>query len=142
MSTPDLAAFAHHLTLHFPIVLTLTLGALGEWSRRQDGDPARGFVRAAGWVAVALATVAVISGTIAASDQPSPTVDHHRWLGWLTWAAMLCAASAYEASFRPATDHHPDWRVVGVGLWWTAALACVGAGHWGGLSIHERVIPW
>lgn len=135
--------FIHHLSLHFPIVLSLVLLGVGGWSLKHDTPELRAVVRVIGWIAVALTTVAVVSGILAApgwfGGEGSQRLSHHRYLGLTTWVCALLAALAYERGQR--LDER-DWRALGVGLWCVVAFGAIGTGHWGGSEEHSEVVPW
>lgn len=135
--------FLHHITLHFPIVLTLVVAGVGLWSLRDEIPQFQLFIRGVGWMCFAMTTVTVISGIIAApgwfGGEGTAELSHHRNLGLTAWIVMGVAAFSYEKGIREA---HTDWRKFGVGVWCVAAFAVVGAGHWGGTELHKDKLPW
>ena len=56
------AEFIHHLTLHFPIVLSLVLAAIGLYSMKSDTDQIRVILPLGGWGSLLFTRVAGGSG--------------------------------------------------------------------------------
>jgi hypothetical protein len=137
------AEFLHHLTLHFPIVLSMVVASVGLWSLRDDAPQLRAFVRWAGWICLAFTTVTVAAGVIAApgllGGEGPDALSHHRNLGVTTWVVTAIAAAGYEFGMRRGID---DWRKFGVGVWCVVVLGVIGTGHWGGTELHEDKLPW
>lgn len=135
--------FLHHLSLHFPIALSLVLAGVGLWTLRTDTHELQVVMRVIGWLALALTTVAVISGILAApgwfGGEGSERLSHHRNLGLTTWVAALIATLGYEAGYRRDST---DWRRFAVGVWCVVAFGAIGTGHWGGSEEHTDVVPW
>jgi hypothetical protein len=135
--------FIHHLSLHFPIVLTLVLAGVGVWSLRSETDELRTLIRSLGWIALAMTTVAVVSGILAApgwfGGEGSDRLGHHRNLALTTWVVVLIATLGYDYGVR---KDHSDWRKFAVGIWCVAAFGVIGTGHWGGSEEHTDVVPW
>lgn len=135
--------FLHHITLHFPIVLSLVLAAMGVWSLRDDIPQFRRLMRWAGWACFAITTVTVVSGIIAApgwfGGDGTQRLANHRNLGVTTWVVMGIAAFSYEWGLRQKID---DWRKFAIGVWCVAAFAAMGTGHWGGTELHKDRLPW
>lgn len=137
------SSFLHHLTLHFPIVLSMVLAVVGLWSLRADSAQFRQMMRVGGWICFALTTVAAISGIAAApgwfGGDGSAGLAHHRSLGVTAWALIAIAAFSYEWGVQKGEG---DWRKFAVGVWCLAVFAVVGAGHWGGTERHPEELPW
>jgi hypothetical protein len=135
--------FLHHITLHFPIVLTLVIAGVGLWSLRDDIPQFQRFVRWVGWACFALTTLTVASGIIAApgwfGGDGTPELSHHRWLGLTAWITMGLATVSYEWGVRESSD---DWRKFAIGVWCVTAFAVIGTGHWGGTELHDDKLPW
>lgn len=136
-------SFIHHLSLHFPIVLTIALALVGLWSLREDSAALRRLMRVGGWVCFAMTTLAAVSGIVSApgwfGGAGSQALSHHRSLGVTAWAVIALAAGSYEWGMRKGIA---DWRNFAVGLWCVATFAVIGAGHWGGSERHPEEIPW
>ena len=135
--------FVHHLTLHFPIVMTMALAALGAWTMREESPATRSFLRWAGWATLALTTAAAVAGVLAApgplGGQGPEVLRDHRDLGVTAWCVIALAAWAYDQGER---REDALWRRFGVATWGVGALAAIGAGHWGGLGEHAEVVPF
>lgn len=132
--------FIHHLTLHFTIVLPMVLAAVGLYSVRTDGSSLQGLIRWTGIAAVGFTVITVASGLIAGGfSGGEESMQHHRYLGITTSLVIALAAWSYDRGVRTSSG---DWRSFGVAIWWVATLSVIGAGHWGGLSIHAEVIPF
>ena len=132
--------FIHHLTLHFAIVLPMALAAVGTYEVRGERASLVPVVRWGGMLALTMTSLAVISGLIAGGfSGGEPTLQHHRYLGILTWIVVAMAAVGYDHGVRRDIG---DLRTFGVGLWWVASFAVIGAGHWGGITEHTDVVPF
>jgi hypothetical protein len=136
-------AWLHHVTIHVPIVGTLGLGLVGIWLNREPHDVLWKLMRWAGWATAGVSLVAVVSGMVTAdefwtADGPYVLI-HHRNLGLTGMACALVAAGAVEWGMRTGSDRI---RRFGALCWLAAALAMVGAGHWGGSGVHSDRIPW
>lgn len=136
-------SYLHHLSLHFPIVLTLALALVGVWSLRENAAPLHKLMRVGGWVCFAMTTVAAVSGIASApgwfGGAGSEALSHHRSMGVTAWVVIALAAASYEWGVRRDIS---DWRNFAVGLWCVAAFAIIGTGHWGGSQLHPEEIPW
>ena len=137
------APYLHHITVHFPIVLTIVLALTGIWSLYRDSDALEELMRWIGWVVVAAAGLAVVSGLVAApglfGTEGSAGLRHHRDLGLTALGVAALAAYSFE---RYARGGHADWHKFAVGLWCVAAFAVVGTAHWGGSELHPDKVPW
>jgi hypothetical protein len=138
------AAFLHHLTLHFPIVLTLIWAVVGVWSLLGDETPThRTLIRWGGWITLALVTITVVSGLFAApgwfGGEASEGLRDHRNLGLTTWCVILIATIGYHIG---DTKEARPFRVFGIGIWLVAVFSVVGTGHWGGSELHPEPVPW
>jgi hypothetical protein len=139
-----LSTYLHHITLHFPIVGTMLLGALGVWTLREEGQALQSFLRWAGWALCAITTVAAGAGLLAMYQGAHAALDaaqlgHHRNLGLLVWSVVVAAAWGYDQGVRSGDE---DWRRFGVAMWCVAGVAVIGAGHWGGAGMHRDVVPF
>jgi hypothetical protein len=137
------AEYIHHVTLHFPIVLSIVLAAVGIWWVRTDDARLGVFLRFAGWAAFGLATLAMVSGIIAApgllgGDGP-PELSDHRYMGIVVWVASGIAATAFELGRR---EENAYVQRFGALCWCAVAFAAIGAGHWGGSTLHSDSVPW
>ncbi len=137
------AQYFHHITLHFPIVLTMVIAAVGVWSLKDDAPQLRFFLRWVGWACFAMTTVTVVAGIIAApgwfGGEGTEALSHHRNLGVTTWVVMALAASSYEWGVRQGSS---DWRKFAVGVWCVTVFSVIGTGHWGGTELHREDLPW
>ena len=137
------ATYLHHISIHFPIVLTIGLGAVGLYYLRRPDEALRPVIRWGGWTVFGFATVAVVSGLIIApgwfGGAGSVDLTHHRDLALTTWLVIALAAWSFERAERGG---HPDWRTFAVGLWCVAAFGVIGTGHWGGAELHDDTVPW
>ena len=137
------APFLHHLTLHFPIVLSMVLAGVGLWSLRDESAQFRRLIRLGGWICFALTSVATIAGILAApgwlGGEGSVGLTHHRNLGITAWVVIAVATFGYEWGVR---NNESDWRKFAVGIWCLAVFAVIGAGHWGGTERHSGELPW
>lgn len=137
------AEYLHHVTLHFPIVLSVVLAVVGVWWLKTDDVRLGVFVRWTGWAAFATATAAALSGIIAApgilgGDGPQGLSDH-RNMGVLTWCVIATAAIAFEVGVRRGESYVKRFAAL---CWIAAAFSVIGAGHWGGSALHSDKIPW
>ncbi|MFW5965982.1 MAG: hypothetical protein ACOCV2_00630 [Persicimonas sp.] len=135
--------FFHQVTLHFPIVLSLVIAAVGLWSFQDDAPQLRTLVRWAGWICFGITTVTVVAGLFAAPGffglEANEALSHHRNLGLTAWVVMGIATISYEWGIR---EESQDWRHFGVCVWCVTALAVIGAGHWGVTEEHRDSLPW
>ncbi len=135
--------YIHHLTLHFPIVGSLFLAAIGVWWVR-TGDLRLGqLLRFAGWFVFVAATAAATSGIIASpgllgGDGPQALSDH-RNMGVTVWCVTAIAAIGYEVGLRRQIIYVQRFAAL---CWCAAAFGAIGAGHWGGSALHSDKIPW
>lgn len=137
------APYIHHLTLHFPIALSLALAAVGIWWVRTDDQRLGTLVRIGGWVAFTAATLAMVSGIIAApgwlgGDGPDELTDH-RYMGIVVWVTAGTAALATEIGARSNNRYAQRFGAL---CWCAVAFAAIGAGHWGGSTLHSDTVPW
>ncbi|TXD37161.1 hypothetical protein FRC98_10535 [Lujinxingia vulgaris] len=134
-------SFLHHLSLHFPIVLSMALAAAATFAIRNDEPPTLiPPLRWGGWFNLAMTALAIISGLIAGGfSGGSDDLSHHRLLGITAFSVIALAAFSYDYGTR---HNIADWRRFGGLLWWVASFAVIGAGHWGGLAEHRNVVPW
>lgn len=137
------APYLHHITVHFPIALSIALAAIGLYSLGRESRSLDTILRWGGWVTCAAALVAVVSGIISApgwfGGDGSVGLTHHRDLALTAFSVIALAAYSYE---KYAGGGHPDWRRFAVGLWCVAAIAVIGAAHWGGSELHTDKVPW
>lgn len=136
-------AYIHHITVHFPIVMSFVLAVVGAWYVRTEDGRLFQFVRVAGGLTVAITLVAVVSGLFTAQEfwvEDGPSVlEHHRNLGITVFCVMLTAAIAVEWGHRAAEIKAVKFGAL---LWIAAAFGVLGAGHWGGLGMHSDRVPW
>ena len=137
------AEYIHHVTLHFPIVLSFVLAVVGVWWVRTEDPRLATFVRWTGWVTLAMASATMLSGIVAApgilgGDGPQGLSDH-RNMGVLAWCAIAIATIAFEVGTRAGQRYVRRFAAL---CWIAAAVAVVGAGHWGGSALHSDKIPW
>ncbi len=136
-------AYLHHITVHFPIVMSLVLAAVGVWYVKTEDARLFTFVRVAGAITASITLVAVISGLVTAqhfwTEEGPDVLIHHRNLGITVLCVMLIAAAAVEWGHRA-----DEIRAVKFGalLWVASAFGVLGAGHWGGSGVHSDVVPW
>ena len=136
----QIAHWLHHLSLHFPIVGTWALMALGLVTWREESPGVIAFIRWSGWVIFTLTSVAAIAGIVAAySSGEAAELRDHRHLGITAWCVIAVAAWGYDIGCR---REDAAWRRFGVTIWGVAAIAALGAGHWGGLNEHADIIPF
>lgn len=137
------AVYLHHLTLHFPVVLTMVLAAVGVWSIYDETPQFRKLLRWGGWIAFGLTTVTVLSGLVTApgwlGGGGSEGLSHHRSLGLMTWTVTGIAAWAYEKGVRLKST---DWRYFAAGAWCAASVSVIGTAHWGAAEEHPEAVPW
>ena len=137
------AEFIHHVTLHFPIVLTIVWAIVGLWSLRDETATHRTLLRWGGWLTMIAATVVVVSGIVAApgwfGQEGSEGLRHHRNLGLTSWCVMVAATLAYDRGVRRDLR---ALRMFAIGAWCVAAFSVVGTGHWGGSEEHPDSVPW
>ncbi len=135
--------YIHHITLHFPIVLSLVLAGIGVWSLKEDTPQFRRLIRWLGWACFLLTTTAVITGIIAApgwfGGDGSHRLANHRNMGVTTWVVMGVATFCYDWGVRHKID---DFRTFAIGAWCVCAFAVIGTAHWGGTVAHKKEIPW
>ncbi len=121
--------------------MTFVLAALGVWSVREEPASTQSFLRWAGWLTFALTTAAVVAGILSApgwfGGEGDKLLRDHRDLGVTAWCVIGLAAFGYDYGIR-----HTDrlWRLFGISIWGVAALAVVGAAHWGGIGEHPEVV--
>lgn len=137
-------AWLHHLSIHVPIVGAVALAVLGAWgNRRPDDETLWRILRWGGWATAAVTFVAVVSGMITADEfwtaEGPYVLIHHRNLGLTGFACVFVAAVAQEWGTRANSERI---RRFGALVWIAAAIAMVGAGHWGGSGVHSDRIPW
>jgi hypothetical protein len=135
--------YIHHVTLHFPIVGTLFLAAVGVWWVRTDDARLGQLLRFAGWFVFAATSAAAVSGMIAApgllgGDGPQ-TLSDHRNMGVTVWCTVAIAAIAFELGLRKQIAYVQRFAAL---CWCAAAFGVIGAGHWGGSALHSDKIPW
>ena len=134
----SLIQYAHHVTLHVPLVMSLALGALGVVTWRAEHGPTCRFIRWAGWATLAVCLGTIVTGFLSAPDPlnqaQEAALGHHRNLAIMTGCIVLLAAAAYEAGVRHDAQ---DVRRLGVGLWAVAGLSALGTGHWGGWMLRQ-----
>lgn len=134
------ADYLHHITLHFPIVLTMTMAVVGLYALRTKSEDLIPLLRWGGHATLAFTAMAVVSGLVAGGISGGPeTLQHHRYLGVTAFIVIALAAFSYEYGIRSQTT---EWRSFALCLWWVASFAVIGAGHWGGWGAHTDVIPF
>ncbi len=137
------AEFLHHLTLHFPIVLTLVWAVVGLWSLTDESETHRELLRWGGWLTAGLVTITVVSGILAApgwfGGEGSEGLRDHRNLGLTSWVVIIIAAFGYELGVRLSQK---ALRIFAVGVWCVACFSVIGTGHWGGSELHPEPVPW
>lgn len=138
------ATYLHHITVHFPLVLSIVLAAIGLWSWQADEtDQLDPILRWGGWAAFGIACIATVSGIVTApgwfGGDGSVGLRHHRDMALTTICVMGLAAYTFE---KFATGGHPDLRQVAIGLWCVAAFSIIGTAHWGGSELHREAVPW
>ncbi|MBA2664585.1 MAG: hypothetical protein H0U74_20025 [Bradymonadaceae bacterium] len=135
--------YLHHLSVHFPIVLAMVLAAIGLYSLKRDTPELRTLIRWTGWTTLALTTVALVSGIIAApgwfGGDGSPELTHHRDLAITAWCTIALATYAYDHGHRHDIR---DLRTFAITIWLVATFAVIGTGHWGGSTLHPESVPW
>lgn len=135
--------YLHHVSLHFPIVLSLVLAVVGPWWVKTGDARLATLVRWAGWFTFGATTVAALSGILAApgwfgGDGPQGLSDH-RNMGVVTWSVVATAAVAFELGRRRGSVYTMRFGAL---CWCAAAFSAIGAGHWGGSALHSDKIPW
>lgn len=138
-----LPTYLHHISIHFPIVMLLGLGAIGLYAIKRETPELITILRWGGWAAMILTSLAAISGILSApgwlgGDGPKGLSDH-RDLAVTTWVITLIAAPSFDYGVRHSER---DWRLFAIGAWCVAAFGAIGAGHWGGSQQHPEVVPW
>jgi hypothetical protein len=135
--------YLHHLSTHFPIVMSLLLAIVGWWYVRQPHQILLTLLRWGGWTTVVLTTAAVVSGLLAVPDgwvsDGTDELAHHRNLGVLLWLVMTLAAVVFEIGVAQGQQ---AVRKLGALLWSVCFVGVLGAGHWGGSMMHSDRIPW
>ncbi|MFU8805460.1 MAG: hypothetical protein ACNA8W_16730 [Bradymonadaceae bacterium] len=136
--------YIHHITVHFPIVLTMVMAAVGLYATfRADTPELQRVLRWGGWITLAATTLAAISGILTApgllGGGGEADLTHHRDLAITTWAVIILAAWTYDQGVR---REHTDWRKFAVAMWCIAVFGIIGTGHWGGFGLHAESIPW
>ena len=132
--------FLHHITLHFPIVLSLALALTGHFARSRKSDDLLTLIHYSGLFTLAITALTVLSGFAAAGlSGGDPTLVHHRYLGAL--AGITIAIASLSVHFGIRRDL-PDLTSFGLLTWWAAALATTGAAHWGSWAEHPELIPF
>lgn len=132
--------FIHHVTSHFALALPWVLAAAGLYAMRTDESPLIPLLRWGGWATFAMALITTATGLIGGGFTGGEEhLQHHRYLGILTFITVAVAAVGYEVGVRRGIT---DLRKFGVGVWWVASFATIGAGHWGVLAEHADVVPF
>ena len=135
--------YLHHLSTHFPIVMSFVLAIVGWWYVRRSDQLLATFLRWGGWATALLTTAAMASGVLSTPESwiadGTDALSHHRNLGLLVWAVVVLAASVFELGIQ---HQRLDVRKLGALLWSVCALAVLGAGHWGGSMMHSDRVPW
>lgn len=132
--------FLHHITLHFPIVLTLVLAATATFAPHEDNQDVLQLLRYGGLFTLGVTVITAASGLVAAGfSGGDSTLEHHRYLGILATLTIALAALSVEIGCR---TENKDLRSFGLLTWWAAALATVGAAHWGSWAEHPEIIPF
>ena len=132
--------FLHHLSLHFTIVVPMALAVVGAISLRHPSPGWTGLLRWGGHIALLMATITVATGLLAGGfSGGEEALQHHRYLGVLTFLVIALAALSFEGGLRRQST---DLQQFAIGLWWVASFSVIGAGHWGGVSVHPDVIPF
>lgn len=138
--------FLHHLTLHFAIVLPMVMAALGTVALRPANLPVTPeapltFILRTGGALTFLATAAAVATGLATAgfSGGAEHLEHHRYLGILSFVVIFVAALAFEVGCRQDID---DLKRFGLRAWWIATFAVIGAGHFGGLGEHLDSVPF
>ncbi len=138
-----LSFWVHHVTLHVPLTIPAVLAALGLWMWRDESARHVTFIRWVGLGCLAATTLAMVAGILSApgflGGDGSETLRDHRDLGVTAWSVVMLASLSYDYGVR---KEDVLWRRLGVCWWAVAALAGLGAGHWGGLHEHAKHIPF
>ncbi|MEZ4462905.1 MAG: hypothetical protein R3E66_24890 [bacterium] len=136
-------AWLHHVSIHAPLALSFALAVLGVWVNRRDDETVWTILRFGGWFVVFGTVLAVVSGLVTAdefwTDDGPYVLIHHRNLGLTGLFSVVTAAVAVEWGYR---THQQRVRRFGALVWIAAALAMMGAGHWGGSGVHSDRVPW
>lgn len=135
--------FLHHISIHFPIVSVMGLGAIGLFALKNETPELQKVLRWGGWAAFVATTVALVSGIVSAPGMfgggGSPELTHHRDLGITLWIVVGLAVWSYDYGYR---HNVRDLRSFGVMMWCVAVFAVVGTGHFGGSELHPSALPW
>lgn len=132
--------FLHHISLHFAIVLPMVMAAVGAYILAQKTESLDSLFRIGAWTTLIATTVAVATGLASAGLSGGPDhLEHHRYLGILTFSVVALATLAFEIGHRHQID---DLRKFGLAAWWIASLSVVGTGHFGGLAEHLDLVPF
>jgi hypothetical protein len=132
--------FLHHVTLHFAIVLPMVMAVVGTYILARQTDSLDPLFRSGAWATLVATALAVLSGLFAGGlSGGDEYLEHHRYLGMLTFCVVLTATLAFEVGHRRQIE---DFRRFGLAIWWVASFAVVGAGHFGGLAEHFDVVPF
>jgi hypothetical protein len=136
--------YLHHITVHFPIVLSMAMAAVGLYSHlRADTPELHTVLRYGGWITLLFTSLAAISGIISApgllGGGGEADLSHHRNLGVATWIVVALGAYGYEQGVR---RQYRDWRGFAVAMWCIAVFGVIGTGHWGGSGLHGDSVPW
>ena len=132
--------FVHHLSLHFAIVLPMALAGTGLYALRTDTESLTPVLRWGGHFALAMTAITVASGLVAGGfSGGDETLQHHRYLGVLTFIVVAIAALGYDYGVRRDLR---DVKKFGLAMWWVASFSVIGAGHWGGIGEHIDVVPF
>lgn len=138
-----LSNWLHHITLHVPLTLPPMLTALGLWTWNHETPRTLPFVRWVGWALALCTTIVVLAGMWSApgtfGGDGTEVLRDHRDLGVTAWCVVMGAVASYDYGVR---HDQIDIRRLGICLWGVATLATIGAGHWGGLHEHAKLIPF
>ena len=136
-------SYLHHLSTHFPIVMSLVLAVVGGWYVRSPHRILLTFLRWAGWATMLLTSVALVSGLFAAPEwwtsDGTDALSHHRNLGILLWCVVMLATGFFEVG---VIQDRLAFRKLGALMWTVSFVAVLGAGHWGGSMMHSDRVPW
>lgn len=136
-------SYLHNITIHFPIVMSMVLAAVGVWYVRSEADTLRDFIRFGGAITLGITLVAAVSGLLTAqmywTEEGPEVLIHHRNLGLLLTSVMIAAVGCFEYGVRKSES---ALKKLGALLWIACVLAAVGVGHWGGSGVHSDTIPW
>lgn len=132
--------FLHHITLHFPIVLSLGLALIATFTPVADHPPLMEILRLGGLLTLGFALVAAGSGIAAAGlSGGEHLLVHHRYLGILATLTIALAALSVHVGHRQQNE---DLTGFGRLTWWAAAFATTGTAHWGAWAEHPDAIPF